>query len=696
MKIKKLIPYIVISLILISAVIAIQPNPEVYWGYVYLEQDLAKEGDILTVETQTGEILATQKLPYNVGDSGSYSFNIVFDDPLTPIDEGASPNEKLIWRLDGITVLEPINDFAEPEKTNNNFDIISYENPELTVEISTESEDIKPNQETELTLSIENKGQGTALINIELLSDSLLSQIPTNITLSKQNSTTVKIPVTLTTCGDYNIDVVVNYYSIANILVDTIKKPVKFTSKAHDIELTSIEISDLNPEENNPISISAVISNIGSYDVNNFEILFYDQSIGGNIIQRINSNLTLKKDQKTTVQFNWEPPLGTYNIHGIVDIDEAECNFDNNIQNSNTITAKSNQPEKEIQQTQTIIHGSGQECILHNVELSTQGTAVQLQPNCDILSFEYKNRNYNITLLEVLEDSVKILITSPGYLEHETTIENTEIKEIDLSFDNSFEVYISIVELSENPTIKIGLTRLPQITGLITKEPEKTMPLIAIIMMVVIIAILAFYIKKGTIKLPKFRIEKQLKQEETEKIKQEEIQEIQKELTEETKPISLENQTKVKILRQPKQKPKFKSMINDIKLPKKIPKIDPGLSEEEKKLPQVPYEYLSEAIELIEKIRKNLKPRDELVEQYKEKYPKFLIDLVAKNMFTYSEFRGNIDVVHELENLKVLDKEYKFISINKLSRAIEILAKGYAAKTNKEKINNLRGGLLDI
>ena len=98
-----------------------------------------------------------------------------------------------------------------------------------------------------------------------------------------------------------------------------------------------------------------------------------------------------------------------------------------------------------------------------------------------------------------------------------------------------------------------------------------------------------------------------------------------------------------------------------------------------------------EAIELMEKIRKNLEPRDELIKKYGDKYPVFLIDLVSKNLFSYSNFKEKIDVIGELEKLRILDKEYKYVGVDKLEKATEILAKGYASKANKEKKRGIFG-----
>ena len=88
------------------------------------------------------------------------------------------------------------------------------------------------------------------------------------------------------------------------------------------------------------------------------------------------------------------------------------------------------------------------------------------------------------------------------------------------------------------------------------------------------------------------------------------------------------------------------------------------------------------AIELIEQITANKQPRDELIRKYGSKYPRFLIDMAGKYVFLNMGFDKKIDVMDELDKLEILDKDYEFISHNKLEKAIDILAKGYAMKKN--------------
>ena len=127
----------------------------------------------------------------------------------------------------------------------------------------------------------------------------------------------------------------------------------------------------------------------------------------------------------------------------------------------------------------------------------------------------------------------------------------------------------------------------------------------------------------------------------------------------------------------------------DIAPPKKI-EIRKPVAIQQKKTPllesikpnKVPYEYLDLAIDLVEKITANKQPVDKLIAAYKHQYPELLIRLVGKQVFLNALHDKEINVTKELGKLGVLDKNYEYISYEKLEKAVDILAKGYSLKNN--------------
>jgi len=84
----------------------------------------------------------------------------------------------------------------------------------------------------------------------------------------------------------------------------------------------------------------------------------------------------------------------------------------------------------------------------------------------------------------------------------------------------------------------------------------------------------------------------------------------------------------------------------------------------------------------VEKITANKQPVDKLIAAYKHQYPELLIRLVGKQVFLNALHDKEINVTKELGKLGVLDKNYEYISYEKLEKAVDILAKGYSLKNN--------------
>ena len=97
---KKKILIWLLALVFVAQAFALNPNPEIYWGYAYLDSQLAPNGTLLVVETALGEHLVNQTLPVNPAFNGSYSISVPFDNPNSPQDEGADPNESIVWKTE--------------------------------------------------------------------------------------------------------------------------------------------------------------------------------------------------------------------------------------------------------------------------------------------------------------------------------------------------------------------------------------------------------------------------------------------------------------------------------------------------------------------------------------------------------------------------------------------------------------------
>lgn len=120
----KLLFVFILLLSLILSILSQIPRsvPEAYWGTAFVNGNPAIAGSKITVEVQnTGEIVGSGI----TGDNGLYSVDVIFDNELTPEDEGANEGEKLTWRIDGIPtdIPAPGDDIANSGGVNSNFNI---------------------------------------------------------------------------------------------------------------------------------------------------------------------------------------------------------------------------------------------------------------------------------------------------------------------------------------------------------------------------------------------------------------------------------------------------------------------------------------------------------------------------------------------------------------------------------------------
>jgi len=102
-------------------------NPEAYWGFVTLDGAPAPDGISVTVGVcGTGEIVGSTTTVTWGGNPGAYTLDIVFDDTNTEADEGAYPNNPVVWKVNGFnaTTPAPCTDTAVSGNSNNNFNIL--------------------------------------------------------------------------------------------------------------------------------------------------------------------------------------------------------------------------------------------------------------------------------------------------------------------------------------------------------------------------------------------------------------------------------------------------------------------------------------------------------------------------------------------------------------------------------------------
>jgi hypothetical protein len=326
----------IIAIISIAAALAVfasagSHNPELYWGYVYIENVIAPSGTILTLEsTDTSEVFANQTLPYDPSYSGSYSIMLTFDDSYTPADEGADLNEALTWKVNGITAYSPAAgaDTAETGKTNNNFRIDVISTPALSMAIALSSINITLSESIELNVTLNNTGSGDASVTLDSINDtSITSDLPKNTSVVKNSTNYTTVDITPSVCGQQTAELSVNYYNILGELQGTITEPFIFNVEGADLVLSNISISNSNPSEGDTISIISTLLNNGTVNITGFTVYFYYDST---LIGTINSNETMTPNSSIGLSANWEAVVGATTIRITFITTGAECSTANN------------------------------------------------------------------------------------------------------------------------------------------------------------------------------------------------------------------------------------------------------------------------------------------------------------------------------------------------------------------------------
>ncbi len=318
--------------LLVSTVaLAKQPNPEIYWGRVYLDGSYAPNGGVLTVETASGELLINETLPKSGGHPGSYSISVQFDDLLTnATDEGAENLEQLVWKLDGIEVVTPLNDTAVIGETNNEFNVTAVTIPQVTIG-NLFYTSITVGQVINDTLSLDNTGAGDGDVTIALNYNASAYDVTTNLpltpTLSANSSTNERIEIIPNACGSYNLSLQTDVLDTAGRLRTTKSQDITFDYTGPNLVVTNIDSGTLTVNEVAQLSVK--VQNSGNEDITGFNTSVKIDNVE---IGNTYANYTLTEDENLSIGTLWTPTsAGTYNITAEITTTELECTSTDNI-----------------------------------------------------------------------------------------------------------------------------------------------------------------------------------------------------------------------------------------------------------------------------------------------------------------------------------------------------------------------------
>jgi len=340
MKIDKLTWIIAMFLLAATLVSAGQHNPETYWGYVYVEGALVPSGTILTLESaSTGEVFASQTLPYNLTYPGSYSFMLIFDDSFTPEDEGAELNETLTWKINGIPSISPAPgaDKAETGKTNNNFVIQGILNPAITATLRATSIDLSLGETSSLSIMLNNTGSGSGNAVLAEIGGNVTTDLPKTVYVARNGTNQTNISITANSCGQQQSYLAINHYNLAGTLVNTSNSSLSLNVTGADIILGTIVYSNSNPTTGDPVTITSVITNNGTANITGYSASFY---YGITLIGTASYGNTLIAGESANVSILWNSAEGTHTIRVAAATSSAECNTANNEANGSiTVSA---------------------------------------------------------------------------------------------------------------------------------------------------------------------------------------------------------------------------------------------------------------------------------------------------------------------------------------------------------------------
>ncbi len=290
-----------VLIFLVSLVNAAPPNPEFYWGKVFVEGNLAQNGTNLTVKTALGELLASLTLPYS--QTGTYYVSIPFDNLGTNMtDEGAEINESIIWHLDGVQVLYPANDKADTGKIND-INISGFKNPNITSSIAYSASFYLGDLFT-VNVTLDNTGEGSGKGDLDFESQSRLLAVAAG----SSNETTFN--ETTDSCGEVQRTLTVAALNFANTTLSTTVYNISYNVTGPDLEVTITAPGSADEGDSVPIAVQ--VENIGSLNISGYNLTIKD---GTNELITVSYNDTLEPGQTKNLTYYWTADSGSHTIN---------------------------------------------------------------------------------------------------------------------------------------------------------------------------------------------------------------------------------------------------------------------------------------------------------------------------------------------------------------------------------------------
>jgi len=438
----KLLIWILVFVLAAVTIYAAPPNPEFYWGYVYIEGNLAPNGTNLTCRTEAGELLINETLPYN--DTGSYFAQIDFDKPQTPKDEGADFNESIIWYIDGIAAIDPTNDTAESGKNNNNFTIIGIRNPNVNVSTNYSSQ-YSVGDLFNLTVTLNNIGNGSSN------SDVVFENATKSLFVQNNSINSTNFNQTLDSCGDFNNSLDVYIKNYANTSVDNYSEDIVYSVIGPDLDV-DLSVSDTTPRAGDSVTIEANITNVGEENITGYNFSLH---AGSTELISTEYNNTLEPNATRNITYFWTAQTGVSQIRANVSTATNQCLLTNDEEIVNITVSSGGSGGGGGGGRRTVVPPSERTEPMTFEILNFPKTLEDLIYK-DIIKFIVDDEWYTIIIEDVSEGKAATTMTWEGkyYVFNENEEKVFEIKD--------YELYIKLEQANANKaTFRLDLIKKP-------------------------------------------------------------------------------------------------------------------------------------------------------------------------------------------------------------------------------------------
>lgn len=248
---------------------------------------------------------------------------------LTVVINLTAPNVSLATYTLGVAAVWSFNETNKTEMRKSNLSII-VSKPDLVLDVAFSNPNPTEGEVITVYAEIYNSGGEANNFRVELLVDGA-SQVNSTISLSADTMDVVEFTWAAIE-GTHEIAVIADSDDVIDELDETnnnVTKLITVSQLRPDLALDSSDIlfSDDNPAEGDFITISAVISNRGEKDANNFVVEFLLDRVS-----KANRTLSVENNSENTTQFTWTSTKGTHNITIVADAGNAveESNETNN------------------------------------------------------------------------------------------------------------------------------------------------------------------------------------------------------------------------------------------------------------------------------------------------------------------------------------------------------------------------------